>query len=597
MDPENPPTTSPPAAAIQPGPRANPDVAASAPDWRDSIRRIGLQGKIVLCFTAMLILVLGTTCWLVANQSRKHLSDIMGEQARQISYALALASKPDLEAGRVGDLRRIGKDLLKTRNILFVAFFDCTGRPSAFASRDPDLNPNTLPFGSFRTEGLMQTHAQNSSLLGDYVVVMSPVLSVSADIGRTPATAPQTHIEEGSVLPSSEGATRLVGYVAVGVSQAREAQQLGQINYMIIGLGCVLVIISLPLAYALVHRIFLPIRQLVAATQRLAAGDWAAQVAIHRPDAIGTLARSFNEMVLRVKSQQEAVEEANSQLALANVRLAEANSDLELKIQERTGQLETANRRLSNEIAEKEDFLRVVSHDLNAPLRNIAGMATMLLVKNREKFDQDVVHRLERIQKNVDVETDLIGELLELSRIKTRRQKIETVEIDALVRDLADVFENDLKDRNIELVVDNPLPALECEKARLRQVFQNLIDNAIKYMGDTPDKPREIHVGCNLNPNEAEFYVRDTGMGIEPDDIDKVFSVFRRGKSAAVQNVAGKGVGLSSVKTIVEMYSGCISVQSRVGEGSTFRFTINGKHVSKTVAVPTGPGQEKPVAA
>jgi signal transduction histidine kinase len=125
--------------------------------------------------------------------------------------------------------------------------------------------------------------------------------------------------------------------------------------------------------------------------------------------------------------------------------------------------------------------------------------------------------------------------------------------------------------------VDAPLPPLNCERARVRQVFQNLIDNAIKYMGDGDTK--RIHVGCQIRLSEAEFYVRDTGIGIEPDDIGKVFFVFRRGKSQAAQAVAGKGVGLASVKSIVETYSGKIWVESEVGQGSTFRFTINGQYV------------------
>ena len=90
---------------------------------------------------------------------------------------------------------------------------------------------------------------------------------------------------------------------------------------------------------------------------------------------------------------------------------------------------------------------------------------------------------------------------------------------------------------------------------------------------------REIRVGCNVRHAETEFYVRDTGIGIEPEDIDKVFFVFRRGRSAAAQNVAGKGVGLASVKSIIETYEGTIWVESQLGKGTTFRFTINGKHV------------------
>jgi signal transduction histidine kinase len=154
---------------------------------------------------------------------------------------------------------------------------------------------------------------------------------------------------------------------------------------------------------------------------------------------------------------------------------------------------------------------------------------------------------------------------------------MEPVEINAMVNELRDLFDDDFKTRNIELVIDSPLPVLLCERARLRQVFQNLIDNAIKYMGDGPKK--EIHVGCNAKLTEAEFYVRDTGIGIEPDDIDKVFFIFRRGKNSAVQNISGKGVGLASVKSIIETYNGKIWVESQPGLGSTFHFTINGKYV------------------
>jgi signal transduction histidine kinase len=149
------------------------------------------------------------------------------------------------------------------------------------------------------------------------------------------------------------------------------------------------------------------------------------------------------------------------------------------------------------------------------------------------------------------------------------------VNVDEIVRELQGLFENDLKTRGIELILDTELPSLVCEKARLRQVFQNLIDNAIKYMGDRPTK--QIRVGCHMKLTEAQFYVRDTGIGIEPEDIDKVFFIFRRGKSTQTANIAGKGVGLASVKSIIETYNGKIWVESTVGEGSTFRFTINSR--------------------
>ena len=194
---------------------------------------------------------------------------------------------------------------------------------------------------------------------------------------------------------------------------------------------------------------------------------------------------------------------------------------------------------------------------------------------------------------------------------------MEIVNLNELVVELTDLFEQDLETGCIRLTVDGTLPELHCERARLRQVFQNLIDNAIKYMGEPvvpapsagqsqspsigepacgelvesvelvervePARPREITIGHIARGGEAEFYVGDTGVGIAPDDLERVFHVFRRGSGEAVQNVAGKGVGLASVKSIVETYNGTIWVESTVGVGSTFRFTINGKHLGDPV--------------
>lgn len=556
----------------------SPTPTVKRPWHRGVLMRIGLQGKLILAFMFILSVALGSVCWLFVTQSNQRLEDMMGEQARQISSALALASKAPLAANESHELREIGQDLLKSRNILFVAFLDHNGAPIAMSSRDPDFTWESLPFLKHRTMALMQVYQETSPVFGRYAAVTAPVLNVSSPMnpheGANPALTPG----------APDAGTKLLGYVSVGISQASEKAQIRRINYWAILLGFSVILVSLPFSYALVHRIFLPIRQLVAATKRITGGDLDTSVAIHRPDVIGDLARGFNEMVLKVKEQQDDLNDANQSLAEANVKLAQANEGLEQKVIERTAQLEVANRRLSSEIKEKEDFLRAISHDLNAPLRNIDGMTAMLLMKHREKFDEDIIHRLERIQKNVKVETDLIAELLELSRIKTRRHKMEVVDLKNMVLDLADIFENDLKSRNIDLVFDTELPRLHCEKARLRQVFQNLIDNAIKYMGETP--AREIHVGCRTRNDEAEFYVRDTGIGIEADELSKVFVIFRRGKNSQAQNVVGKGIGLASVKSIIETYNGTIWVESEPGRGSTFRFTVNGRYVSSGARPP-----------
>jgi signal transduction histidine kinase len=548
------------------------------PWWRRASQRFGLQGKLILTFMALLTAALSASCYVFVNETEASMNDLLADQAVELASALALSSEEGFRSDEHDELRFSAANLLRSEHIVFVGFYDPQGRPLVERSRDPDFKATEPGNRRAMSQGMLRFTWRQDRLFGECIEVVAPVV-----------IAPESEVTGGDrrsgPLVARPTGPRGLGYVAVALSNRCQDALVGRIKMLVLAVGCVMAALSLPLSYVIVRRIFLPIRELVVATNKISGGDLDQRVAIHRPDVIGTLARAFNEMVQRVRQQQRDVEQVNDQLAVANKRLAEANErlaeanvDLEEKVEQRTAQLETANRRLSQEIAEKEDFLRAISHDLNAPLRNIAGMATMLLMKHRDKFDEEVIHRLERIKSNVEVETDLIGELLELSRIKTRRQKMEAVETEHLVSDLRGMFEADLKSRDIRLIVDTPLPILHAERLRMRQVFQNLIDNAIKYMGEGSPQ-REIHVGCKVRSTEAEFYVRDTGMGIDAEDLGKVFFVFRRGKNSTAQNIAGKGVGLASVKSIVETYSGRIWAESEVGKGSTFRFTINGMHV------------------
>jgi len=536
----------------------------------------------------LLTAALGASLYLFVSETTEAMDAMADEQAAEVSRTLAMASSLPLQQRNSAELERIGTDLMQTKGIVSVAFFGTSGDLLSVACREPKLQRAML--GAWASSGMPKPRPAEEQLARP-MHRNSPALGAYVELTT-------------AVMASGPGQGRVVGYLTVWLSQGGNESRVRNIALSVLLIGAAAAGVSFPLMYWLVHRLFHPIRQLVDAADRIARGDLETRVALNRSDVIGTLARAFNEMVKRVCTQREDLARANRKLAEANASLADANRklsgsnrDLEEKVHQRTAQVEAAsrqlqaaNRRLSSEIAEKEDFLRTVSHDLNAPLRNIAGMAATLLMKYRSTFDEEVVRRLERICKNVEVETDLIAELLELSRIKTRRHKMETVDLNGLTGELADLFGQDLETRRISLRVDGPLPSLYCERARLRQVFQNLIDNAIKYMGveadgspspgQSPAKARDINIGYIARGGEAEFYVRDSGVGIAAEDLERVFHVFRRGSGEAIQNVAGKGVGLASVKSIVETYCGTIWVESQVGIGSTFRFTINGKHLT-----------------
>jgi signal transduction histidine kinase len=394
--------------------------------------------------------------------------------------------------------------------------------------------------------------------------------TAAMEVGRVVATAGGDGV---SLLVAVTPGSTPVGYVSLSAGDEPAAGHVESAIRLVTGGGLAVLAVVLPVVFLLVHRAFAPIRRLAVAARNVAAGRFET-VDIVRGDALGVLSEVFNDMVVRLGEQKQRADEAHS-------RLLEANLHLENKIAERTSAIEAASRRLASEIAEKEDFLRAISHDLNAPLRNIDGMVTMVLRKHAADLPAEVVSRLERVKKNVEHETSLISELLELSRIKTRRDQPEPVNLEEMMWELRGIFENDLREHEIDLIIETRLPTLHAERARIRQVFQNLIDNAIKYMGDGPD--RRISIGARQHMSETEFWVSDSGQGIAADDAEKIFYVFRRGRNQ--QSVAGKGVGLASVKSILENYNGRIWVESEPGRGSRFRFTVNGRFVAAEAAI------------
>ena len=510
-------------------------------------RRLGLQAKLLVLSVTLIATILATYGYVVIEDTRRHQIADLNANAAETAASLAATTAALVEQNRLGPVETAAHNVIHANvELLYVSFYDASGVPLFGQTRSGPFSPEAAAPAQF------EANAQPSP-------TASPVWS--------------THIVCSAPLQNAEG--RTLGYVRVGVSTLSVLHRVQTMELMAAAVFAVFVLLSIPAAWLIVRGAFRPVRQFVKVIKKIGPDDVDSDLETRRRDIIGDLASAFNGMRMILRQQQVALKHANQQLY-------EANLELEQKIDQRTAQFETANRRLTMEIAEKEDFLRAVSHDLNAPLRNIAGMVTMLLIKRKATLDEDLLHRLDRIKKNVEIETDLINELLELSRIKTRRQAMENVELESLVWELRGMFENDLKTRDIELVIDTQLPTLFGERARLRQVFQNLIDNAIKYMGD--GQPREIHVGCILRLSEAEFWVRDTGVGMDSEDVSKVFFVFRRGKNTATPNVPGKGVGLASVKSIVETYNGKIWVESELGKGTAFRFTVNGQFVPATGA-------------
>jgi len=231
---------------------------------------------------------------------------------------------------------------------------------------------------------------------------------------------------------------------------------------------------------------------------------------------------------------------------------------------------EEQNRRLLQEISsaneELSSFAYVVSHDLKAPLRAIGSLADWLSTDYADKFDEEGKEHMRLLVNRVHRMGGLIDGILQYSRVGRVKEALTDVDLGQKVREVIDSL---APPANITVTIDNVLPTVRIEPTRVAQVFQNLLSNAVKYM-DKPDG--RINIGCADEGNAWKFSVSDNGPGIEQRHFERIFQLFQT--LAPRDRIESTGVGLSLVKKIVEMYGGKIGLESTVGHGSTFSFTL-----------------------
>jgi PAS domain S-box-containing protein len=216
---------------------------------------------------------------------------------------------------------------------------------------------------------------------------------------------------------------------------------------------------------------------------------------------------------------------------------------------------------------ELERFAYTVSHDLQTPLTTITNFSGALRHDLRQGNMKRVEEDAERIEAAGTEMGELLNSVLELSRVGRVVGPTEDVPMAELVRETLAL--SDISRGGVNVVIADDLPTLHGDRMRLREVLQNLIENAIKYMGDQP-KPR-VEIGARQDGSETTYYVRDNGIGIMPPYQERIFDLFDQ----LNQNIDGSGIGLALAKRIVEVHGGRIWCESEgTGHGSTFCFTI-----------------------
>jgi signal transduction histidine kinase len=264
-------------------------------------------------------------------------------------------------------------------------------------------------------------------------------------------------------------------------------------------------------------------------------------------------------MYVAIRALQKALKRVHMELA--------ERKQAEIEREKLIAELETRN-------AELERFTYTVSHDLKSPLITIRGFLGYLekdaAAGNAERMRAD----LTRITDATDKMQRLLGELLELSRIGRTMNPPEEMPFGEIVREAVALVYGQIEARGVEVQIAPDLPPVRGDRARLVEVVQNLLDNAVKFMGEQAKPCVEIGMrGADEHGNPV-FYVHDNGIGIDPQYHERVFGLFNK----LDPHTDGTGVGLALVKRIIEVHGGRIWIESKgSSQGTTFCFIITAK--------------------
>jgi signal transduction histidine kinase len=294
-------------------------------------------------------------------------------------------------------------------------------------------------------------------------------------------------------------------------------------------------------------------------------------------DEIGLLVTAFNDMLSQIERRDAALLQATGTLEM---RVAERTAQLEQELSERhraERELERRNEELQHTNRELDDFAYIASHDLKEPLRGIHNYSRFLLEDHGDRLDAEGREKLETLSRLSRRMEQIIDSLLHYSRLGRTEPVLGPVDTQALVEEVLETLAISVHEHGAEVRVPGPLPAVRGDRVLLGEVFANLITNAMKY-NDKPNKQVEIGLADahpRSAPDERVLYVRDNGIGIPERHIEGVFRIFKR-LHARDAFGGGSGAGLTIVRKIIERQGGRIWIESAPGEGTTVFFTLQG---------------------
>ncbi len=346
-----------------------------------------------------------------------------------------------------------------------------------------------------------------------------------------------------SVIAKAQPITSSSWLVLVEFSKQTISEGANRFLKWLIGIGLLLIALGIIIARLMSRNITRPLKQLTDAATAISKGDYSLPVKVERNDELGKLADAFNIMANEIKATQ---------------------SDLENKVMGRTAQLEAVNN-------EMEAFSYTVSHDLRAPLRGIVGFTAILEEKYSSQLDDEAKRLTGIIKKNTLKMGALIDDLLAFSKIGRNELVKHSIPTNEMVTEVIETSDPKHINDKIKWSI-GPLPDVTGDTNAIRQVWINLISNAIKYSA-RKEQP-VIEIGSMMHDGQIAFFIKDNGVGFDEQYKDKLFKVFQRLHSMA--EFEGSGIGLAIVEKIISKHGGHVWVEAKEGEGACFYFSLPG---------------------
>lgn len=327
-----------------------------------------------------------------------------------------------------------------------------------------------------------------------------------------------------------------------------------------------------------------PLENIMQAIQKISNGESGVKVTVKTGTELSVLADGINDMASKLDERIRELMDSQSALLISRSRYKELNKTLEKKVASATEELREANRKLSISVKQAEAaseaksmFLANTSHELRTPLNAIIGYSELINEAAQEDGDTRLVNDVERIIYSARYLLELINNLLDLAKIEKGKLELlpETVDVHYFLDSIADVIKPlaEVNRNKFTLECSTDIGAIVHDNTRLRQIIINLAGNACKFTHDG-EIILNVYASRKDNTEYVHFCVSDSGIGMTPDQIAKLFNVFQQADAKTTRRYGGTGLGLALSKQLANLMRGDIHASSIFGEGSDFTLIL-----------------------